>query len=105
MGAVICFKPRSTVSPEPMLSRDAAPLKLELVLEPKATTWTCYPWQKYSTVVYHKAPAWTIIVFGREASEHDMTGNSASPLGTIVAQRQEADLGLVTLPNFLKTIA
>ena len=105
MAALICCKPKATVPPEPLVSRDAAPLKLELVLEPKASTWTLYPWQKYSTVIYNKAPDWTIIVFGREASEHDMTGNTASPLDTVLAQRQSTALGHIALPEFLRTLA
>lgn len=104
MGAVISRKPKSTIPPEPMLSRASAPLKLELVLEPKASTWTLHPWQKYSTVIYNKSPEWTIIVFGREASTEDMSGNSSSPWDTVIQARKDQETPLHSLPSFMKVM-
>ena len=65
MAVTFMKKPQARTPPEPILSREATPLFLELEL--KTGEWNVtFPWQPYKMCTYNKKPDAMIVMHGRE---------------------------------------
>ena len=106
LGATLSKKPTSSISPEPLISREVAPLKLELTIESdKQLIWTIHPWEKYKTTLYSKRPAWLLMIYGREESEGELAGHlRSSPWDTAAQERKDAEQPLNSLPQFMNVL-
>ena len=103
LGAVIARKPKTSIQPEPLLSREVAPFKLELTIDNQKAKWTMLPWQKYSTTFYTRKPLWLLILYGRDAAEGEIANHTrSSPWDLMEDAKRESDRPATNLSSFMK---
>ena len=101
IAAQICRKPKCTMPPEPLVSRESAPLLFELVQQ-KGTEWKYFPWKPYDTQIYSKPPNWTVVLHARDNPSADTI--ALNPWQEL-AQLQEDASKIQTLNQFLRALA
>lgn len=102
LAVKIALRPAARPSPEPLVSRAAAPLALELVLQKsKTTTWTSEGWKPLEISKYAKKPHMVIIMFGKDSHPEDQAAILPdTPWGEMADDQQ----GEQKLPNVLQAL-
>ena len=80
-------KPATRESPEPLVSREVAPLVLEIHKQSaKQENWAVEPWAKYTFLKYAKRPCFVVLFYGREITGADQAAEiMASPWHELAA--------------------
>ena len=106
MAVTFMKKPKARTPPEPILSREAAPLFLELELK-KGEWRLSFPWQPYKSCTYAKTPEAIIVIHGRDITPADQAASLPDSPWHEIAAAAEAVGGnnpLSSLPKFLESM-
>ena len=87
-------KPSSNVGPEPLVSRDIAPLILEIRKDSqKSERWIIEPWRPFKFIKYARKPWMAILMWGREVEGADLAAQVRdSPWHELVAGSEDYKL-------------
>ena len=99
--AVVAKRPKASEAPEPLLSREYAPMLQELILHKDKSKWMKTPWKKYSTTFYSQPPLWVIYLYGSKKVADEPIGN---PWQELADMQVEVMKPLSSLPKFLQAL-
>ena len=102
LAAHVAKRPRSTIQPEPLISREVAPKLMEVYVY-SGDKWFRTKWQDYTTTFFSakKIPYWTFCIYGKEQNNELVLKNPYEELAQLA---QDATQPVRTLPAFMDAL-